>query len=100
MWYKDRDFPEVKASNSDIVAVIPSVKQLMRVISEYNTVENRNHELYDENLDLRTTLRLAMRCLEAHNKWHITNDQYEGYPESELSETTDEVLSELRRSIK
>lgn len=38
-WYKDRDFPEVKASNSDIVAVIENPDQLRRVIDEYNRME-------------------------------------------------------------
>lgn len=44
MWYKDRDFPEVKASNSDIVAVIENPAQLERVIREYNQLlELVNH---------------------------------------------------------
>lgn len=37
-WYKDRDFPEVKVSNADIVAHIPNPKQLARVIDEYNAL--------------------------------------------------------------
>lgn len=35
-YYKDRDFPEVKISNAEIVAVIPDLKQLERVIREHN----------------------------------------------------------------
>lgn len=35
-WYKDRDFPEVKASNSDIIAVIERPEQLQRVIDSHN----------------------------------------------------------------
>lgn len=39
-WYKDRDFPEVKTSNSDIVAVIENPKQLGRVINDYNALRS------------------------------------------------------------
>lgn len=46
-WYKDRDFPEVKASNSDVVAVIGSPKELQRVIDDYNKLEAERDELYD-----------------------------------------------------
>lgn len=35
-WYKDRDFPEIKSSNSDIVAVVENPKQLDRIIREHN----------------------------------------------------------------
>lgn len=43
-WYKDRDFPEVKASNADIIAVIENPQQLERVIREYNQLlELANH---------------------------------------------------------
>ena len=47
-WYKDRDFPEVKSSNSDIIAVIEYPKQLERVISEHNALVDRIWELEAE----------------------------------------------------
>lgn len=37
-WYKDRDFPEVKSGNDDIVAVIQDPLQLERVINSHNKV--------------------------------------------------------------
>lgn len=41
IYFKDRDFPEVKTSNSDIVAHIPDPKQLKRVVDDYNAVERK-----------------------------------------------------------
>lgn len=48
-WYKDRDFPEVKTSNSDIVAVILNPKELERVIYEYNKLEDQRDALRSSN---------------------------------------------------
>lgn len=50
-WYKDRDFPEVKVSNADIVAVIENPKQLQRVIDEHNAALERVWELENELKD-------------------------------------------------
>lgn len=44
-WYKDRDFPEVKESNADIIAVIENPKQLQRVIDTHNQLLNINYVL-------------------------------------------------------
>ena len=44
-YYKDRNFPEIKVSNSDIVAVIEDPKQLKRVIDEHNELEERVYVL-------------------------------------------------------
>jgi hypothetical protein len=52
-WYKDRDFPEVKVSNADIIAVIENPKQLQRVIDEHNAVLDRIWELEKEVTDIR-----------------------------------------------
>jgi hypothetical protein len=50
-WYKDRDFPEVKESNADIVAYIPRTKDLERVIRQYNAlidiIDQKNREIRD-----------------------------------------------------
>lgn len=35
-YYKDRDFPEIKVSNAEIVAVVPNLQQLQRLIIEHN----------------------------------------------------------------
>jgi cell fate (sporulation/competence/biofilm development) regulator YlbF (YheA/YmcA/DUF963 family) len=40
-WYKDRDFPEVKISNSDILAVIERPKELERVIQLQNELVDK-----------------------------------------------------------
>jgi len=37
-WYRDRDFPEIKVSNSDILAVVPDPQQLQRLIDHHNGV--------------------------------------------------------------
>jgi hypothetical protein len=47
-WYKDRDFPEVKASNDDIVAVIEDPKQLERVIKDQNALVDAFYELHNK----------------------------------------------------
>jgi hypothetical protein len=59
-WYKDRDFPEIKNSNSDIIAVITDPKQLERVIQEQN-------ELVDRITFLESELLNANSCIEALN---------------------------------
>lgn len=69
-WYKDRDFPEVKQSNADIVAVIENPKQLERVILEYNCIERQ-----------RDTFR------EARDKWMNSCDKYR-----ERAERLEEIL--------
>ena len=35
-WYKDRDFPEVKSGNDDVIAVISDLNQLTRIIDSHN----------------------------------------------------------------
>lgn len=40
-WYKDRDFPEVKLSNADILAVIERPKELERVIQLQNELVDK-----------------------------------------------------------
>lgn len=120
MWYKDRDFPEVKSSNSDIVAVIEDQRQLDRVINDHNALEERIVELnrqvnywkedsstaWDtcedrrvENLELSFKLKLAEKCIKAHDTWHIKYDEYDGYTDSELSQMTDDTLSEIREDL-
>jgi len=37
-WYKDRYFPEIKVSNSDILAVVPDPQHLQRLIDHHNEV--------------------------------------------------------------
>ena len=51
-WYKDRDFPEVKNSNADIVAVILNPNQLDRVIDEQNALVDRVWELEQQLANL------------------------------------------------
>lgn len=55
-WYKDRDFPEVKASNADIIAVIERPNELQRVIDDHNS-------LVDENISLRYVANKAIKIL-------------------------------------
>lgn len=42
VWYKDRDFPEIKRgvynSSADILAVVPDEKQLLNLVNEHNAV--------------------------------------------------------------
>ena len=57
-WYKDRDFPEVKVSNADIVAVIERPEHLARVIADHN-------ETVDALADAQHRLRLLDRVLTA-----------------------------------
>ena len=57
-WYKDRDFPEVKASNADIVAVIERPKELARVIKEHNELIDYIWELEHENKKLKEEAKM------------------------------------------
>lgn len=73
VWYKDRDFPEVKSSNSDIVAVIEDPKQLERVIEEHNDLLGQLEacfadikaltRLFDQNKRLYNHLSIALKAL-------------------------------------
>jgi hypothetical protein len=91
-WYKDRDFPEVKASNADIVAVIRNPKQLQRVIDEYNNLEAQlaeaqiNKAVYEavcskldqqnaRNAQLEAALEEALYQLERIRDADWNNDQ-------------------------
>lgn len=37
-WYEDRDFPEIKASNDDIIAVVPDPDQRKRLVEMHNLI--------------------------------------------------------------
>lgn len=54
-WYKDRDFPEIKAScngePANILAVVPSVPELHKLIAEHNNVVELLNEA-EKALDL------------------------------------------------
>jgi len=81
-WYKDRDFPEVKASNSDIVAVIERPKELERVIDEHNAAldllrstlaevaELKRYKVaaLSELLEFRSKIEIAQLALETEEK--------------------------------
>lgn len=78
IWYKDRDFPEIKSSNSDIVAVIEDPNQLKRVLEEHNDLVYQLDACFadikaltrfmDDNKKLRSTLTLALGVVEAAKK--------------------------------
>ena len=44
-WYKDRDFPEVKASNAYIIAVVERPHELERVIAIHNSLVDKVNQL-------------------------------------------------------
>jgi hypothetical protein len=37
-WYEDRDFPEIKASNADVLAVVVDMRERYRLIEIHNAV--------------------------------------------------------------
>jgi hypothetical protein len=59
-YYKDRDFPEVKVSNADIVAVIENPEQLERVVREQNELVDRIWALESAARSLRNAQRAYM----------------------------------------
>jgi hypothetical protein len=52
-WYKDRDFPEVKAGNDDYLATIVTSVDLQRVIDRHNAILDAYIELWYEVRKLR-----------------------------------------------
>jgi predicted component of type VI protein secretion system len=52
-YYKDRDFSEVKVSNSDIVAVIENPEQLERIIREHNHLVDQLIDSIEREAKLR-----------------------------------------------
>lgn len=74
-WYKDRDFPEVKTSNSDIVAVVENPKQLQRLIDDHNEAMEKLQEYYFENKRLVEELN-NLRDMADH--WGTRKDEVEG----------------------
>lgn len=78
-YYKDRDFPEIKTSNSDIVAVIERPKELARVINEHNALIDR---LIDQDFEIARLLKFK-EAFEKHydiygyEKPHYLLEQYE-----------------------
>jgi hypothetical protein len=44
-WYEDRNFPEIKAGNDDIVAHVPLEEQRLRVIKEHNVLVDEVNNL-------------------------------------------------------
>lgn len=71
-WYKDRDFPEIKASNADVVAVIKDPKQLERVIRDYNELHAQLAQVTAERDKL---IQMYSRAENAYHKIAIERDE-------------------------
>lgn len=71
-WYKDRDFPEIKVSNSDIVAIIENENHLKRVIDEHNALvielsSTRHKQEYDR-------LQVELAAAKEQLSWNLQNN--------------------------
>lgn len=64
-WYKDRDFPEVKSSNADIVAIIEKPEQLQRVIDEHNDLVE---SIFNYQSEIRGWKNGYKNLLDIHDK--------------------------------
>ncbi len=84
-YYKDRDFPEVKVSNADIVAVIKNPNQLQRVIEEHNTLVDMVHDYEDSVEILRQRLETVLEAAQ---------DFFDGTEEDRGHEPEWKILSE------
>lgn len=112
-YYKDRDFPEVKTSNSDIVAVIPNPDHLERVIRDYNELEeaftkwkqlaiSQHIVIVDQRkeiAELRKALMKARETIETNHKWHEEYDDVDGYPGSDLFNENAEAMGLIDRVL-
>jgi len=56
-WYKDRDFPEIKSGNDDVVAVIENPKQLDRIILSQQKLLALLNDAFVTISDLETSLK-------------------------------------------
>jgi hypothetical protein len=59
-YYKDRDFPEVKTSNADVVAAIENPTELQRVIDDHNMLVDRILDL--ERIAIKALDKIADAC--------------------------------------
>ena len=55
-WYLDRDFPEIKSGNDDVVAVIENVKQRDRVLASQHKLLGLLNDAFVIISDLEATL--------------------------------------------
>lgn len=66
-WYLDRDFPEIKSGNDDVVAVIENVKQRDRVLASQHKLLGLLNDAFVVISDLEKTL-LHIQNTEISNK--------------------------------
>lgn len=94
-WYKDRDFPEVKISNADILAVIMDQKQLERVIKLQN-------ELMDELWNVKEHLAISEQNVKDFEK--LAQEWKKGYSDLEIKHKVkliemQQIIDELNEQI-
>jgi hypothetical protein len=78
-WYEDRDFPEIKASNADVLAVVLNPKERKRLIELHNaslaTIDSKDRQILalmkaqdarSESLAREAGLREALAVLSSH----------------------------------
>lgn len=69
-YYKDEDFPEIRLSSTDIVAIIPNPKELQRIILEQNDLIDRLVSK-DEEIE---HLRIRIKVLESNKPAWATEE--------------------------
>lgn len=90
-WYKDRDFPEIKSGNDDVVAVIQDPDQLERVIDSHNELlHSRNR--YKDNYFKFAEFRFESR----HFPSILTNDEAVDLANRILNEIREEISEDLK----
>src|ERR1700676_1787405 len=92
-YYKDRDFPEVKLSNSDIVAAIPNPKQLQRIIAEQNDLIDQLISKDEEIERLRTEIQALKSDKPA---WATEEDVRKAMKEINCESKVLEIAKEMR----
>lgn len=78
-WYLDRDFPEIKSGNDDVVAVIENVKQRDRVLASQHKLLGLLNDSFVVISDLeQTILQLKNKEIPFEEKESLINEAIEG----------------------
>lgn len=71
-WYKDRDFPEIKVSNAEILAVVPNPKHLHSLVEIHNAVLGANAKMLE-------AMRVMRGALSELQLGHVHNESEPDY---------------------
>lgn len=96
-WYKDRDFPEIKTGNDDIVAVVTDVAGRDRLIIEHNALIQKVRALAVENEKFKETLNnLSPSLVTGDKAWDVHNLCKTNYEQSIALKEAEKIIKYAR----